>query len=179
MTNAKIRQKKADQVDELEAIIGKSSVAVTTEYKGVKTPEINALRVKLRASNMGFKIIKNTLARSAARDAGKGDVESVFSGPVGMAYSYGIEVSMAAKVLIDHLTSTKSAMTVKGGFLGSRPISAADVAALSKLPSRDVLVAKVIGGIQAPLYGLVGVLSGTMRGLVNVLDQRVKQMEAK
>ena len=179
MTNAKIRQKKIEIVDELEGIIGKSSVAVITEYKGVKTPEINALRNKLRANQMGFKIIKNTLARSAAEDAGKTGVKSVFSGPIGMAYSYGTEVSAAAKVLLDHLTITKSTMVVKGGFLGEKPLSIVDVMALSKLPSRDVLVAKVIGGMQAPIYGLVGVLNGTLRGLVSVLDQHVKQMQTK
>jgi len=179
LTNAKIRQKKAEMVDKLEDIIGKSSVAVITEYKGVKTPEINALRNKLRANQMGFRIVKNTLARSAATDAGKAEVKSVFSGPIGMAYSYGPEVSAAAKVLLDHLTLTKSTMTVKGGFLGTRPMSAADVIALSKLPSHDVLIIKLMATLQSPIYRLVRTLNAPLSGLVTVLNARIKQLETK
>jgi len=179
MTNAKVRLKKSQNIDELQKIIGESSVAIITSYRGIKTAELTALRVKLRNSKMGFKVVKNTLARNAAGGAKKAALKSVFEGPIAMAYGYGEDVAAPAKLMLDHITSTKSTMTVAGGFLGDQPISAAQVIELSKMPPKKVIVAQLLGALQGPLYGLVGVLNAPAAGLVGVLDARISQLEAK
>jgi len=179
MTNAKVRLKKSQNIDELQKIIGESSVAIVTSYRGIKTVELTALRVKLRNNKMGLKIVKNTLARRASVDAKKAALKTVFDGPIAMAYGFGEDVAAPAKLMLDHIASTKSTMTIAGGFLGDQPITIAQVTQLSKMPPKKVIVGQLLGALQGPLYGLVGVLNAPAAGLVGALDARIKQLEAK
>jgi large subunit ribosomal protein L10 len=179
MPNAKVRLKKRQNIDELEKIISEASVAIITNYRGIKTAELTSLRVKLRQNKIGYKVVKNTLARHAAGGAKKEKLKPVFDGPIAMAYGYGDDVSAAAKFLLDYIVVSKSNMTIAGGFLGDRPLSAAEVTTLSKLPPKNVLVAKMLGGIQSPLYRLVGTLNAPIQGLVTVLNGRLEQLQAK
>ncbi|ADJ25662.1 ribosomal protein L10 [Dehalogenimonas lykanthroporepellens BL-DC-9] len=177
MVNAKIRLKKQQTIDELQKIITESSVAIITNYRGVSTAELTTLRGKLRKAEVGYKVVKNTLVKSAASHAGKEDLTSLLDGPIALSWGYGSDVAAPAKLLLEHITKSKSVMTVEGGFLGNRVLTAEQVTTLSKLPPREVLVARVLGGIQAPLYGLVGTLNAPIQGLVTVLNGRVKQMQ--
>ena len=177
MPNVKIRLKKQQTINELEKIITESSSAIITNYRGASTAELTKLRGKLRQSSVGYKVGKNTLVRNAADAVGREKLESILEGPTGMAYGYGDDVTTPAKMILEHITKTKSLMTITGGFLGDRPLSVGDVTTLSKLPSKEVLVAKVLGGIQTPLYKLVGTLNAPIQGLVTVLNGRLKQIE--
>ncbi|MEL7561659.1 50S ribosomal protein L10 [Dehalogenimonas sp. 4OHTPN] len=179
MVNAKIRLKKRQTIDELEKIIAESSVAIIANYRGIKTEELTALRVKLRQKQMGFKVVKNTLARKAAGGARKDKVTPVFDGPIAMAYGYGDDVAAPAKLLLEHILTTKSNMTIAGGFLGDRPLAVDQVTELSKLPPKSVLVAKMLGGIQSPLYRLVGTLNAPIQGLVTVLNGQLEKLQPK
>jgi large subunit ribosomal protein L10 len=179
MTNAKVRLKKSQNIDELQKIIGESNVAIITNYRGIKTAELNALRVKLRNNKMGLKVVKNTLARRAAGGANKAEVENVFDGPIAMAYGFGEDVAAPAKLILDHIIASKSNMTIAGGFLGDRPMTIGQVTELSKMPPKKVIVAQLLGALQGPLYGLVGVLNAPAAGLVAAMDARIKQLEAK
>ena len=179
MTNAKVRLKKRQTIDELEKIISEASVAIVTNYRGITTTELTNLRVKLRQNKMGYKVVKNTLARNAAAGAKKAKLKPVFDGPIGMAYGYGEDVSGPAKLLLDHLVLTKSNMSIAGGFLGDKPLSTAQVTELSKLPPKKVLIAMMLGGIQAPISRLVGTLNAPIQGLVTVLNGQLEKMQAK
>lgn len=179
MPNAKVRLKKSQTIDELQKIIGESSVAIVTNYRGIKTAELTALRVKLRNNKMGLKVVKNTLARNAAGGAKKTALKSVFEGPIAMAYGFGEDVAAPAKLMLEHITSTKSTMAIVGGYLGDKAITAAQVTELSKMPPKKILVGQMLGALQGPLYGLVGVLNAPAAGLVAILDSRIKQLEAK
>ncbi|MDV2990216.1 MAG: 50S ribosomal protein L10 [Dehalogenimonas sp.] len=177
MVNAKVKLKKQQTIDELQKIIAESSVAIITNYRGVSTAELTGLRGKLRQSSVGYKVVKNTLVKSAAAGAGKDNLTALLDGPIALSWGYGEDVTGPAKLLLEHITKSKSVMTVEGGFLGSRALSAEDVTTLSKLPSKEILVAKVLGGIQAPLYKLVGTLNAPIQGLVTVLNGHLKQLE--
>ena len=179
MPNAKVRLKKRQIIDELEKIISEASVAIITNYRGINTTELTNLRVKLRQNKVGYKVVKNTLARHAAGGVNKEKLKAVFDGPIAMAYGYGDDVSSPAKLLLDYIVTTKSNMTIAGGFLGDKPLSAAQVTELSKLPPRSVLIAKMLGGIQGPLYRLVGALNAPIQGLVTVLNGRLEKLQAK
>jgi large subunit ribosomal protein L10 len=179
MTNAKVRLKKSQTIDELQKIISESSVAIITNYRGIKTAELTALRVKLRNNKMGLKVVKNTLARNAAGGANKSGVKTVFDGPIAMAYGFGEDVAAPAKLILDHIAGTKSTMTIAGGFLGDRTITVSQVTELSKMPPKKVIVGQLLGALQGPLYGLVGVLNAPAAGLVGALDARITQLEAK
>jgi large subunit ribosomal protein L10 len=89
------------------------------------------------------------------------------------------DISQAAKVLTDYIRTSKSTLSVKGGFLPDTMLSEKDLDTLAKLPPKEVLIAKVIGGMQAPIYGLVNVLAGPIRGMMGVLQARIQQLEGK
>jgi large subunit ribosomal protein L10 len=171
-------EKKVKIVAGLQEMLKKSSIGIMTDYRGLTTAELNELRKKLREVNVEYKVVKNTLALIAARNAGLEHTVDSFKGPMAVAFGYG-EMNDTAKALTEYIRNSKSTMSIKGGFLADRVLSVKDIEALAKLPSKAVLISRVIAGIQSPVYGLVNVLAAPMRGLVQVLQGRIKQMEAK
>jgi large subunit ribosomal protein L10 len=171
-------EKKEKIVKGLEEVFGKATIGVVTEYRGLKTPELNELRRKLKESNAEYKVVKNSLAQIAAKNTGLAHLENTFKGPVGVAFGYG-DATKTAKIVADYLRVSKSALKIQWGFLEDRVLTARELDTLAKLPSREVLLARVIGGMQGPVYGIVNVLAAPMRGLMQVLQARVQQMEGK
>jgi len=172
------KEKKAQNIDLLQKEFGRSTVGILTDYRGLKTPELNGLRRKLQDTGGDFKVVKNTLALKAFEKLDRKGMESSFTGPVAIAFGYG-EVADTAKALVDYVRTSKIALTVKGGFMGDRLLSVDDVNTLATLPPKPVLVARVIGGMKGPLYSLVGVLAAPIRDLQGVLNARMKQLEVK
>jgi large subunit ribosomal protein L10 len=171
-------EKKVKVVEELQQTFSRANIGILTEYRGLTTAELNDLRRKLRDVKVEYKIVKNTLALIAAKNAGLEHVAGALTGPMAVAFGYG-EMPDAARVLTEHIRSTKSNMTIRGGFLADRMLTAADVETLAKLPSKAVLISRVMAGIQSPIYGIVNVLAAPIRGMMQVLQGRIKQMEGK
>jgi large subunit ribosomal protein L10 len=171
-------EKKAKVVKTLEDVFSKATVGVVTDYRGLKTPEINELRRKLRENNAEYKVVKNSLAQIAAKTTGHTYLENTFKGPVGVAFGYG-DAAKTVKVMSDFLRTSKSSLKMQWGFLDNRIYNGVQLEAISKLPTREVLLAKVAGGMQAPIYNITSILAAPLRGLAQVLQARVKQMEAK
>jgi large subunit ribosomal protein L10 len=169
-------EKKKKQIDDLEQIFTKSNSGIMANYRGLKTSDIVALRRKLRDTGVEFHIVKNTLARIAAKNAGKDQIGSIFEGPMAIAFVKD-DISKSAKIMTEHIVATKLAITIKGGFLGNKLLTPAEVAVIATLPSREVLLGKVMGGIQGPLYALVYQLNAPLQGLMTVLQGRIKQLE--
>jgi large subunit ribosomal protein L10 len=172
------REQKAQLIDSLQEIFSKCSVGVFTDYRGLTAAEMTELRRQFREAGVEYRVVKNTLARFAAERAGKDELVGFFEGPVAIAFGYG-DITEPARALAAYIEDAKVEMTVKGGFLPDRMLSAAEVETLSKLPSREILLARVVGGIKSPLTALVGRLSAPMTGLVGVLQSRIKQLEGE
>jgi large subunit ribosomal protein L10 len=172
------REQKARVIDELKEAISKSSISILTDYKGLSTAELTILRRKLGELGIEYRVVKNTLARFAAEKAGKGFLVSSFEGPVAIAFGYG-DVAEPAKALSNYIKSSDSILSIKGGFLGDRLITLEDVETLAKIPSREVLLAQILGGMQAPLTYLVACLTSPLRGFIGVLQARIKQLEVE
>ncbi|MBI2868374.1 MAG: 50S ribosomal protein L10 [Chloroflexi bacterium] len=172
------REDKAEVIDQIQELFSRSKVGVLVDYRGLPTGELNTIRNKLGDANIQYKVVKNTLARIAARRSGRERIAGLFEGPVAVAFGFG-EVTEPARVLLDHIRSTRSALSIKGGFMDGRPLSPADVALLSVLPGREVLVSQVMAGIQRPIVSLVSVLSNPVRGMMGVLQARINQLEGK
>jgi large subunit ribosomal protein L10 len=170
------REEKVRIVDELSEIFSQCSVAILTDYRGLTTAELTELRRSLRNSDIRYRVVKNTLARFAAEKAGKNDLVNYFEGPVAIAFGYG-EIVVPPRILADYIRTSRSTLTIKGGFAGDRMFTAADVESLATLPSTEVLLARVITGIQSPIYRLINSLSNPLRGLAGVLQARAKQLE--
>jgi large subunit ribosomal protein L10 len=170
--------KKVQIVEELQGNFTRCNIGIMTDYRGLTTAELNDLRHKLREAKVEYKVVKNTLALIASGNAGLEHIADSFKGPMAVAFGYG-EMADAAKVLTEYIRSNKSIMTVKGGFLADRVLTADDVETLARLPSKAVLISQVMAGIQSPISGLVNVLAAPVRGLMQVLQGRIQQMEGK
>jgi large subunit ribosomal protein L10 len=170
------REEKVRIVEELREIFTGCSAAVLTDYRGLTTAELTELRRSLSKSDVNYRVIKNTMARFAAEKAEKGDLVGYFEGPVAIAYGYGDIVS-PARLVADYIRTSKSALTIKGGFAGDRTFTASEVESLATLPPTEVLLAKVVAGIQSPIYRLMNSLASPLRGLTGVLQARAKQLE--
>jgi len=172
------KEKKAQIIDALGETFAKCSVGVLTDYRGLTVAEITSLRRKLQESGIDYKVVKNTLARLAAVKADHEDLADSFMGPVAIAFGYG-EIVDPARVLAEFVRESRLELPIKGGFLADRLLTAEDVATLSSLPSREVMLARVLGGMNSPMASLVYCLSAPITGLARVLQARITQLEGE
>ena len=172
------REKKAQIIDSLVETLSQCSAGVLTDYRGLTAQEITALRRKLREAGIEYRVVKNTLARFAAERLGWADLAASFEGPVALAVGHG-EITEPAKVLAGYISATKSTLAIKGGFLGDRRLSPEEVKTLSKLPSREILLAQVLGTMQSPIAALANCLNAPLSGLARVLQARINQLEGE
>ncbi len=176
MPRAETLKKKAESIEALKETFDKCSIGIMTDYRGLTNAQLTELRRKLRESGIQFKVVKNTLARFAAEKSGKSGVIKLLEGPVAIVFGFQ-EITVPAKILTDHIRATKSTLKITGAFASDRVLTSAEVATLSTLPSREILVARVVGGIKAPLYLLVGTLNSPLRGFMGILQARIQQLE--
>jgi large subunit ribosomal protein L10 len=136
------------------------------------------LRRKLRDAGVEYRVVKNTMTRIAAKEVGITGLETYLEGPTAIAISYTDPVA-PAKVISDFIKENKlQFLEVKAGIVEGKVIDAAGVKTLASLPPREVLIAQVLAGMQAPIAGLVNVLQGSIRNLVYVLDAVREQKES-
>jgi large subunit ribosomal protein L10 len=169
------RPEKVAVVEEIRTKLAESDAAVLTEYRGLTVHELADLRGSLRGAGTEYKVFKNTLARRAVQGDGLEGIASLFEGPVAIAFVRG-DAAAAAKALRD-FGRNNPALVLKGGLLGDRVISPADIEALAELPSRDALLAQIAGTFQAPLTKAAGLFQAFTRnfayGVQALIDQRV------
>ena len=157
------RPQKVAVVDEIRRKLGASSAALLTEYRGLSVQDLARLRAALRPSGAQYKVYKNTLARRAATGAGKDGLLELLVGPTAITFVNGDPVD-AARALRD-FAKTSERFAIKGGLLGDRVLSAADVSALADIEPRDVLLAKVAGAMQAPMVKAAGLCQAFTRNM--------------
>ncbi|NQT31460.1 MAG: 50S ribosomal protein L10 [Deltaproteobacteria bacterium] len=170
------REKKTEIIDSLQELFSRCSVAILTDYRGQAANEMTQLRRRLREAGVEYKVVKNTLARFAAQKSGREELFGFLDGPVAIAFGYG-DISEPAKALATYIDESKATMSIKGGFLPDRLLTKEEVITLSALPSKEVLLARVVGGVQGPISALVGQLASPMMGLIAGLQARILQLE--
>lgn len=178
MTTTNPRPEKVATVAEITGKLSGSPAVFIAEYRGLSVGGLATLRGELRKSGAELKIYKNTLARLAARDAGIDVLDELLVGPTSITFA-GDDLVGAAKALND-AARANPLLVLKGGALGGSLLSADDIKSLANLPSRDELLAKLAGGLQAPLVKTAGLLQALPRnfayGLSALID--VKAAEA-
>jgi large subunit ribosomal protein L10 len=140
---------------------------ILTEYHGLTVEEISELRSKLRSFNSEYAIVKNTLSEIALKEANI-EVGNNFSGPTALVIENGDIVS-PAKAVID-FAKIHEKLKIRAGYLEGKFVNASVIEQLSKLPSREVLITKMLGSISAPISRFINVLVANIRGLITVLD---------
>jgi large subunit ribosomal protein L10 len=148
---------------------------VFADYRGLKMGDLNDLRKRLRQTGATFHVTKNTLAIKAMDRLGRTVPEEFLTGPTGVAFLFE-DVTGGVKVLVDYARETKI-LSLKGGLLGDRPVAGADLEPLATLPPREVLLAQLLGSMQAPLARLAGALNAPLRQLGYALQSRKEQLE--
>ncbi|MBP6929635.1 MAG: 50S ribosomal protein L10 [Candidatus Moranbacteria bacterium] len=162
------KQQKELLISEVTEKIKDSKALVFANFKGVSVKNITTIRKELRKSGSSWQVMKKTLLNIALKNAGVEVNARELEGQVGVAFSHD-EVA-AAKTIADFQKANKDVtITIEGGALGSKALSANEVKALAKLPSQDELRAQLVGTLQAPISSFVRVLSGNLSGLVQVL----------
>ncbi|MCQ2446661.1 MAG: 50S ribosomal protein L10 [Clostridia bacterium] len=167
MPNAKVLEQKKATVASLVEKIQNAAGGVIVDYKGISVADDTALRRKLREAGVEYAVVKNTLLRFAFDNTGLGDLDPQLNGSTAIAIAS--DAVAAAKILSEYSTKTKEAFKIKGGFVDGKVIDKEGVKALAELPSKEVLIATVLAGFNAPITGFVNVLNGNIRGLAAAL----------
>lgn len=182
------KDKKKELIEKYVDLLSNSQGVFLVSFSGMTVGEITQLRQQLYDSGTTLMIVKNTLFRRALDEAGMSLTTDMVDGPIAIG-AVAEEVPQAAKAFLEFAKGS-DILEVRGGLLSGTQIAPEQIEALTKVPSREVLLAQLVGGLQAPISGLVyvlqspmsglvNVLSGTQRGLVNVLQARIDQLNAE
>ena len=162
----------ADLVERLRS----TESLIVADYRGLTNAQLVELRAKLRASGAQLKVVKNTLTRRAAEEAGTESLLVLLEGPTAIAFveTDGDPVAVA-KALADTAKDTK-VLELRGGLLSGRTMTGADVEELAKLPAPDIVKSQLVGAIVAPLSQLAAILAAPLHDLVGLIDARIEQL---
>ena len=164
---------KVEAVKGITADMKATDVYYFVDYWGLTFAEATLLRSRLAKADASLKVVKNTLAKRAAADVGIEGLDALLKGPTAIAYCHGDPVRVA-KIIQDFIKEKKKA-AIRGGKLQQSLLTTADVEVLATLPSREQLIAQLVGAMASPLAGLANVLIGPIRGLVIVMGQVQEQ----
>lgn len=171
------KEDKAKAIEKLQSGLAGSKVVVATDYRGLTAAEMTRLRRQLGEAGVEFRVVKNTLTRLAGAKVGIADMGPLLEGPTAMAFGVRDEIA-PARAVTSYIRASRSNLRIKGGVLGRRLLTPAEVQSLAALPSREVLIGRALGQLKAPLAVLTGMLASPLRGLVGVLQARMKQVGA-
>ena len=167
---------KEQAIAELKERIEASQIAILTNYTGINAEQVSGLRKQLRDSGVTFKVYKNTLALRALDELELADAAQYLDGPTAWAFS---EDPVAPAKVLKEFAKEAEMVSMTGGILDGAVVGPEQLQALADLPSKDQLIAQVVGTIAMPLRNMVGVLNAVPRNLVNVLDQIKQQKEGE
>ena len=165
------RDQKAAVIEEVTTALRESEAVFAVDYRGISVPQAAELRTKLREADATFRVVKNTLSERAADEVGADALKELLQGPTAMTFVRG-DAAAAAKALRDFRRSTQNTLLeFKGGWMNGQALSPDDVDAIAQLPSREVLIGRLVGLIASPLSGLATALNNLPAGLARQLQQ--------
>lgn len=175
MPSEKILQKKQEVVNDIAEKLSAAKGVIFADYRGLTVEQDTELRKALRESGVSYRVVKNTLTRIAAERLGLGELDPFLKGPTAMAYSQDDPVA-PAKVMNEYSKKYEK-LELKVGVVEGEIVNLDGITSLAALPSREVLIAQVLGGLNAPITGFVNVLNANLRGLVIALNAIVEKKE--
>jgi len=168
-----VRPEKAEAVEMLKGKLRSAKGIVLADFTGLTVSEANDLRRKCREAAVEYRVVKNTIARLAVKGAEIEELEGHFNGPVAVALSETDSIA-PARVLAEFRKATQK-LTFKAGYVEGRLFTAEEVREIAALPSREGLLAQVIGAVQAPMSQIVWTVEGILRDLISVVEQASKK----
>jgi large subunit ribosomal protein L10 len=168
---------KSQNVNEIKEKIDKAESIVLVDYRGLDVAQLTELRSKYRQAGVEYKVYKNTMMRFAFKDSGFEDFNEYLKGPSAVAFGYDGPIQ-AAKITAEFAKENEN-LEIKAGIVDGKVIGVDGIKELASLPPREVLIAKALGGFNAPLQGFANVLSGTIKGLAVALNAIAEQKQAQ
>jgi large subunit ribosomal protein L10 len=172
-----LRKEKEQVVAELAERLKSTDTLIVTDYRGLTVTEIGELRDKLVEAGARFSVVKNTLTKLAAEQAGTKELLELIDGPTAIAFIEPEGDPVATAKVLSDVARAHDVLVIRGGLLDGKPITDADVKNLSGLPPADALRAQLVGALSGSLTTVVGLFTAPLRDLVNVIDARIKQLE--
>ena len=170
------KQGKERVVAELVGRLKTTETLIVADYRGLTMKEIDALRGELLKHGARFSVVKNTLTRRAAEEAGAEALLALLEGPTAIAFLESEADPVAVAKALGDTARTTRVLAIRGGVLEGRPMSADEVENLAKLPSIDILRGQVLGAITAPLTAIVGLFTASLQDLYGLIDARIEQL---
>lgn len=167
---------KNEKIQEIKKSIENAKVAIVTDYRGYTVSEITDLRRQLQKESADYTVVKNTLAKIAIKGTPFESLESYLQGPNAVAFGFGDQVA-PAKVITQFIKKAKKGQII-GGVIDGKPLTPKEVQQLAELPSKEELIAKILGSLNSPASGLVMAMSGVARSLVIAMEEVRKQKES-
>jgi len=172
------KDSKKEILQDLIAKLKESKGVVLTDYQGMNVSQISSLRNELKEKKVGFKIVKNTLIEKAGEELNVEDLTKDLIGCTAMAFCRDDGIA-PARLLKEYFKKNKIDLKIKSGLIEGRVFDSEKIIEIASLPSKDVLIAQMINGVKSPLYSLVFILQGPLRGLIYTLEAVKKQKETK
>ncbi|MBI2038495.1 MAG: 50S ribosomal protein L10 [Candidatus Nealsonbacteria bacterium] len=163
------KDKKAEILKDLKNKVAKQKAMVFVDFTGLKVKDISRLRKELKKNQNEMKVAKKTLVNLALKDKNLEIAKDKLAGEVALIFGYNDEVSPARTVY--QFSKTNPALKILGGFLENKFKEIEEIIALAQLPSREELLARLVGGIASPMSGFVSVLQGNIKGLMQILSK--------
>lgn len=170
------KDSKKEILKDLIAKLKESKGVVLTDYQGMNVFQISSLRNELKEKKVEFKIVKNTLIEKASKELNVDDLTKDLIGCTAMAFCSDDGIA-PAKLLKEYFKKNKIDLRIKSGLIDGRVFSPEKIIEIASLPSKNVLIAQMINGVKSPLYSLVFILQGPLRGLIYTLEAVKKQKE--
>ncbi len=170
------KNEKAKLVKDLNEKFTRATSVIVTDYKGLAVKDLSEIRNRLRGCSAEYKVVKNTLALRAAEGTDVRNLHDYFTGTTGVVMSYG-DIVAPMKTLLDYAAKLEP-FKIKAGVLDGAVLNPAMIKDVANLPSREVLLAKALGSMKSPMFGLASTLHGVLRQFVYVVNA-VKQSKEK
>ena len=171
------RPEKVEQVKLLSEKLQSAKTAVLTDYRGLSVSQMEDLRARFRGANVEYRVIKNTLARRAVSESGQDDaLQELLVGPVAIAFGYE-ELGTPIRVINEFARQARLRLDIKGGVVEGQVLDAAQMREIGDLPSREVLLAQLLGTLESPISQLANAMQASVRELVGLLEARRDQLD--
>jgi large subunit ribosomal protein L10 len=172
------RPEKVEQVELLTTKLRHARSAVLTDYRGLTVHQMQELRARLRGAEVEYRVVKNTLARRAVAEAGHDlGFQELLVGPVAIAFTYSEDIGVAVRLVNDFTRVNRLRVELKGGLVEGRVLGPDEVRQIADLPPREVLLAQLLGTLQAPIGQLASAVQAPLQELIGLLEARKNQIE--
>ncbi len=168
-------QKKIDLVQELKQLIERARITVGADFRGLRVQEMDQMRRRLRTSGVEVRVVKNSLLRLAADQAGMPDLMQIVEGPTALVLGYD-DPTEAAKAVTEYAHSAPPTFTIRGAFMDGQVVSAEDLREFVRLPPRPVMLAQLAGQLQSPLAAFVSLLDSPLQELSSLLQSALSEL---